>query len=191
MSQKGWPARLYHRSECWWFPSAWWCKSGVTVTPLRSGRWLLMQSFKSGWVATSRTTRPLSGNRVQIRSLLNQEVLKMLQNKPPRRVGEDSPPVAVDEDFMGLYPKLWTFLTSTQWEDGTSRQPSTVSIFMQGGRWTICLTEKNWDLILFATADRLEGVWEAIDARLSDPKADWRENRSKAGDRAKRVQRPS
>ena len=191
MSRRATAVRLFSRSDTWWFPSAWWSKSGVTVTPLRSGRWLLMQSFASGWVATSRTTARLTGSRARIRLLLDEEVKKMLQNKPPRRVGEDSPPVAVDEDFMGLYPKLWTFLTSTQWEDGTSRQPSTVSIFMQGGRWTICLTEKNWDLILFATADRLEGVWEALDARLSDPKADWRENRSKAGDRAKRVQRPS
>ena len=115
----------------------------------------------------------------------------MLQNKPPRGGGGDGVAVAEDGDFMGLYPTLWKFLTTLQWDDGSPRQPSTVSIFMQGGRWTACLTEKNWDLILFATADRVEGLWEALDGRLADPAADWRVNRRGPGDKAKRVQRPT
>lgn len=150
-----------------------------------------MQSFQSGWVATSRTTGRLVGNRLQIRRQLDREVHRMLQNKPPRRGGEDTEADAAPEAITELFPQLWAFLTSTKWEDGTPRQPSTVSIFMQAGRWTACLTEKNWDLILFATSDRLEDVWESLDARLSDPKADWRQNRRLAGQTAKRVQRPS
>jgi len=190
-SAKGRPVQKWPRTRSWWFPSAWWCKSGVTATPLRSGRWLLMQCYESGWVSTSRTTRPLRGNAVQVRSLLNVEVFRMLQNKPPRGGGGDGVAVAEDGDFMGLYPTLWKFLTTLQWDDGSPRQPATVSIFMQAGRWTACLTEKNWDLILFATAERLEGLWEALDGRLADPAADWRVNRRGPGDKAKRVQRPS
>lgn len=115
----------------------------------------------------------------------------MLRNQRPAGVGEDGPAVAADEDFTGLYPQLWAFLTQTRWEDGTPRLPSTVSIFLQHGKWTACLTEKNWGYILFATAERLEAIWEALDARLSDPKADWRQDRKAAGQQAKRVQRPT
>ena len=191
MSQKGRSRPLYLAGRSSWFRSAWWSRSGVTVTPLRSGRWLLMQSYASGWPAASRTTLPLSGNPVQVRSLLDEEVKKMLQNKPPKHASEGGVPVAVDEDFMGLYPSLWSHLTQTTWDDGTPRLTSAVTLFMQAGRFTACVVEKNWDLILFATADKLEGIWEAVDARLSDPKADWRANRRGPGDKAKRVQRPT
>ena len=150
-----------------------------------------MRCYESGWVESSRTTQPLQGNPVQVRSMLDVEVKKMLQNRRPISVGEDGPQVAVDEDFMGLYPHLWTFMTQARWEDGTPRLPSPVSIFMQHGKWTACLTEKNWGLILFATADRLEGIWEALDARLSDPKADWRQDRKASGQQARRVHKPT
>jgi hypothetical protein len=163
----------------------------VTVTPLPSGRWLLIQSFVSGWVAASRTTRPLPGSLVQVRSLLDREVFKMLQNKRPAAVGGDSVEAAEDADFMGLYPTLWMFLTSTKWADGEPRQVSSVSFFLQHGKWTACLVEKNWGMILFATADRWEDLRESLDARLSDPKADWRLDRKTAGAQARRVQRPS
>lgn len=115
----------------------------------------------------------------------------MLQNKRPVSTGEDGPALAAPEDYTELFPQLWNYLTQTRWDDGTPRQPSSVSIFLQHGKWTACLIEKNWGLILFATADRLEGIWEALDARLSDPKADWRVDRKQPGQQAKRVQRPS
>lgn len=115
----------------------------------------------------------------------------MLQNKPPAHVGADGPALAAPEDFTDLFPHLWSFMTQTRWEDGTARLPSTVSVFLQHGKWTACLTEKNWGLILFATADRLEGLWEALDARLAEPKADWRQDRKVAGQQAKRVHRPT
>lgn len=115
----------------------------------------------------------------------------MLQNRPPAHAGGGNVEVVADEDFMGLYPLVWQYLTQPTWPDGTPRQPSTVATFTQHGRWTICLTEKNWGLILFATADRIEGLWEALDARLSDPKADWRQDRKSAGQQARRIQRPS
>jgi hypothetical protein len=150
-----------------------------------------MRSYESGWVQVSRTTRPLLGNMVQVRLQLDTEVKKMLQNQRPRAVGGESVEVVADEDFMGLYPHLWTYLTQMTWEDGTARLPSPVTIFVQHGKWTACLTEKNWGLILFATADRVEGLWEALDARLGDPKADWRADRKVPGQQAKRVQKPS
>ena len=191
MSGKGKRRPAFPRTRCSSFPSAWWCSCGVTATPLPSGRWLLMQSFESGWVAVSRTTRPLKGNRVQVRSALDREVFKMLQNKRPAAVGGDSVEAAEDADFMGLYPMLWMFLTSTKWADGEARQVSSVSYWLQHGKWTACIVEKNWGMILFATADKWEDLREALDARLSDPKADWRLDRKTAGQQAKRVQRPS
>lgn len=115
----------------------------------------------------------------------------MLQNKPPASIGADGPALAAPEDYTELFPHLWTYLTQTKWDDGTPRLPSPVSIFLQHGKFTACLTEKNWGLILFATADRLCDIWEALDAKLGDPKADWRQDRKTAGQQAKRVQRPT
>lgn len=151
----------------------------------------MMQSYVSGWVSVSRTTRPLRGNMVQVRSQLDREVSKMLQNKRPAAVGGDSVEAAEDADFMGLYPTLWQFLTAVKWSDGEARQVSSVSYWLQHGKWTACLVEKNWGMVLFATADRWDDLREALDARLADPKADWRLDRKSAGDKAKRVQKPS
>jgi hypothetical protein len=150
-----------------------------------------MRSWPSGWVDVSRTTRPLKGDAVQVRSQLDREVVKMLANKRPAAVGGDSVEAAEDADFVGLYPTLWKYLTSVRWDDGEPRQVSSVSYFLQHGKWTACLVEKNWGLILFATADRWDDLREALDARLSDPKADWRQDRKAAGQQAKRVQKPS
>ena len=128
---------------------------------------------------------------MQVRSQLDREVFKMLENKRPAHAGEDGVASAVEEEFTVVYPKVWLYLTQTRFDDGTPRQPSGVSIFMQHGKWTTCLVEKNWGLILFATSERLDGIWEALEARLADPKADWRVDRKAAGQQAKRVQRPS
>jgi len=115
----------------------------------------------------------------------------MLKNQRPAAVGGDTVEAAEDEDFIGLYPTLWKYLTSTRWDDGEARLVSSVSYFLQHGKWTACLVEKNWGLILFATADRWDDLREALDARLADPKADWRQDRKAAGQQAKRVQKPT
>jgi len=115
----------------------------------------------------------------------------MLKNRAPAHVSADRPADAVPEGFTEAYPVLWEYLTQTSYGKDGPRIPSSVSVFMQAGKWTACLTEKNWGLILFATADRLEQLPEALNARLADPRADWRQDRKQASDKAKRVQKPT
>ena len=140
-------------------------------------------------MAYRRVILPAVG-RVELRKLLDVEVLAMLANKPPLRTVGGPSPFDDDKPFRIKFPRTWDYLTQDKWEDGSPRQLATVSIFPDGGMFKIMLKDANFGLLLFASADNLTDLWASLEARLIDPGADWRVDRKAKGDQAKRVRHP-
>lgn len=93
---------------------------------------------------------------------------------------------ADDPELAKQYPALTEHLTC-DWLEGAARQTSTVGISVDGGRWKGRLADRENGLVLFVSGDSFEGVLGALEAALTDPEADWREDQfaSKRGGKKK------
>jgi hypothetical protein len=79
-----------------------------------------------------------------------------------------------DSKMRRELPLLFEFLTETRWEDGTERQPGTMILFCEQGRFKACLNDKELQRVAFCTAETLEGLLEACNEGFGDDGHDWR-----------------
>lgn len=78
-------------------------------------------------------------------------------------------------------PALHEYLTVTVLPSGETRQCSTVTIFVEGGLFKACLTEKDADALLFASGPGLEECLDNLEERLTAPAVDWRRKGGQGG----------
>lgn len=111
---------------------------------------------------------------VEERDIMAKNILKRLaERKAKVKTGscvED--PVAAKK-----YPSLYTLMTALLDDSGESRRVATLTVFADEAAYRICLNERNVSLSLWAASDTLDGVWEALEARLSVDEVDWKENK--------------
>lgn len=96
-----------------------------------------------------------------------------------------------DPKFSKSYPYLWSHLTQDVWDNGDERPTSGLLIFLQEGILKAMLRDKAHGLCLWVAATSFTGLLEALEAGVQDPGADWRIDRQKEGDKARRVRRGS
>lgn len=106
-----------------------------------------------------------------------------------RRVVGVSPMLVKDERYEKKCPTLWAHLTALQWDDGTSRQTSSILIFAGDGMLKGMLRDREAGLCLWVAADGLEKLLLVLEASLNDPQAEWRVDRQAEGQPASRVKR--
>lgn len=82
-------------------------------------------------------------------------------------------PVA-DDGFTKKYPTLHMYLTDAAWEDGSSRECSTISLFVEEGRFKAAMNDKALKRSVYVAADTLTGVLQALEKAVGSPEADWR-----------------
>ncbi len=79
-----------------------------------------------------------------------------------------------DENLAKRCPFLFALMTELLDDADKARQPCSVVIFAEDGLWKGCLSEKNLDMNLWASADSLVGVLEALELRLNADVIEWR-----------------
>jgi len=84
---------------------------------------------------------------------------------------------AVDGEFSSRYPTLWDYLSQAAWEDGKARQTSTLFIFLDDGKWTVMLKDRDRELVAFFKAERLTVCLTLIEDALCSDSVDWRADR--------------
>jgi hypothetical protein len=77
-------------------------------------------------------------------------------------------------------PTVCHFLASDTWPDGEVRERSTLVVFVEDGQFKVCLSEKNLNATLWATASSFAGLLEALEDRLTADAPDWRRQRPKS-----------
>lgn len=99
-------------------------------------------------------------------------------NKPTGPLaGSVSAPLSPSGEFPILYPALYEFLTLTAWEDGTTRQSGSLTLFVDLGAWKACLNDKDASRVAFISGSSLDGVMQAAEAALVLSTLDWRPTR--------------
>mgnify|MGYP006969506679 CR=1 FL=1 len=95
-----------------------------------------------------------------------------------------SPGLAADSGaFREAYPALSEYLTCCQHEDGSPREPSSLSIFAEHGSFKACLNDRDTGEVAFFTADCALDLFEIVEAGLVGHTADWRVSKAKRGGR--------
>lgn len=101
------------------------------------------------------------------------EDLEMLV-RPVLNGGPQGKDLVEDVWFSETYPALFSWLTALQWPDGSEKQRSTITFFVEDGAFKVCLTNKDDQVSLWGSGDDLEGALKVLNARCVDPKAEWK-----------------
>jgi hypothetical protein len=72
------------------------------------------------------------------------------------------------------YPSIWEMLTAEEWEDGTPRKRSTVTIFIDEGQAKVSLNDRANGLVGFCTASSVEEALAALESALKEDRVEWR-----------------
>jgi len=92
----------------------------------------------------------------------------------------------VDVKMQKAQPTLWLYLTQSQWEDGSPRATSGLTVFVQDGLFKGLLKENEQSLCLWVAAASFNGLLDALEAALNTPSPDWRVDRRAGGGVAKK-----
>lgn len=81
----------------------------------------------------------------------------------------------VDAKWASAHPLIVEHLTHASWDDGTPREVSTITVFVNDGRIKLCLNDREAQCSLYVTADTMQGAFASLEKQLaSGPRADWR-----------------
>jgi hypothetical protein len=105
---------------------------------------------------------------------------KFLKNvKAAKKIDKDASHAATDKEFAKDHPAICEFMTLRKDDSGTIRKTSSLLIFCEDGQWKACLSEREEELTLWASADSLAGLLEALEATLQSPTPQWRTSSGK------------
>lgn len=104
-------------------------------------------------------------------------IMSFFKKPVPPKGEKGFAPDPVDEGFRKKYPTLWMFLSAGAWPDGEMRKRSSLSIFSDDGMVKGVLNEKEANVSLWASAPTFTGLLEALEARLTEDRPEWRANK--------------
>lgn len=84
------------------------------------------------------------------------------------------------------HPALWEYLTLDQWEDGSHRQTSTLSVFWGSNGLQAALNDREAGLVAFASGDSLDVLLAALEHGLQTDSLDWRASFQAKGQKKKK-----
>lgn len=94
-------------------------------------------------------------------------------DKAPGGVGAVGPD-AHDVLMEGTFPSIWEYLSTDAWPDGSARQSSTLTIFVEGGRVKVCLSDRENDRSAWASGESLEEAAMSLERALGQDTVEWR-----------------
>ncbi len=113
----------------------------------------------------------------------------MIQRQQNRRVAGQVTGSVEPCEMALMLPTVWDHLVSRVYADGTPRTPSSVLLFNDSGTFKAMLKDADAGLCCWVASNTLAGLFAALEAALLDPEHEWRQDRSKVGDQARRVKR--
>lgn len=122
-------------------------------------------------------------------SIVNREI-EMALKRPAGTPVAGTPIIRLEEcQFALLAPTLWEWLVNDRWDDGSPRTPGSITIFTGDGLFKSVVKDKDASACLWCAAPSLEKLLGVVEASLTSPTAEWRADRTKPGDVAKRLPR--
>lgn len=79
-----------------------------------------------------------------------------------------------DGDFASGYPLVTEYLCTQQYDDGSPRERSALSLFCEDGMLKLALNDKAEGRSLYVSAESLEDALELLERALHATNAPWR-----------------
>lgn len=83
-----------------------------------------------------------------------------------------------DDAFAQAYPTLSSFLTETEWEDGSTREAASVTLFIDDGLFKLALNDRDGERTAYVAKSMFKACWEALEKGLVGGSLDWRKWRT-------------
>jgi hypothetical protein len=99
------------------------------------------------------------------------EFLKMRETANGRVISQQD---AQESAFARDYPCLHEHMTLTRWEDGTERVTSTLTAFVDGDKWKVCIGDRDQQRAAFVAGFTLDDALRALEEGLLGHALDWR-----------------
>lgn len=101
--------------------------------------------------------------------------------------GNQGKPVDLDKSlFAKNFPSLFQFLRDEMYEDGTSRQTATITLFVSPQGFQACLNDRDQGQATFVTCGTVDGLWAALDKGLAEDSLQWRPSKQQFKGRPKK-----
>jgi hypothetical protein len=109
-----------------------------------------------------------------VAACLEERFHSMLE-RPVRSASKEKAQALVEDPWIfDHYPLVFEWLSAETWGDGSKKERSTCTFFFEDGQVKLCLSNKDDQVSLWASGDTLEAALGVLNARLADPKAEWR-----------------
>jgi len=99
------------------------------------------------------------------------EEMKKRESTP---AGEVARAAVADPSMEKKFPRVWEYMTLLHFDDGTARDLSKLSIFVENGKVKCALNDPAERASLYVAADTLEGALKALEATLGQENPEWR-----------------
>jgi hypothetical protein len=86
-------------------------------------------------------------------------------------------------EVRGKFEAIVEFLSRSQWDDGSARDPGTMLICTGEGRWRAWLNDRDSGLACWVSSDTLQGLLGTVEKGLQEGKLEWRQQPKKGGGR--------
>jgi hypothetical protein len=86
-------------------------------------------------------------------------------------------PVNSQSMYLGPCSTLLEFLSSVLWEDGSKREPGTLTLTVTAGRWSLRVKDPNGKRYAYLTGDTVDSCLESVEKGLQSDQLDWREDK--------------
>lgn len=90
--------------------------------------------------------------------------------------GVEHGPPAPDE-FVDRFPSLVEFLSAEKYEDGSAREPGTLLLVWQDGRWRAWLNDRGVGDAAWLSSHGLSSLLASVEAGLAEGSLEWRRQR--------------
>jgi len=96
-----------------------------------------------------------------------------------RPAGDSDATLRIDTDGLlaRRAPTVLQWLSDDRWDDGSTRQPSTLLVFAEDGCLKACLNDRDGSRSVFVTGGSLEGILDTLEAGLQEDSLPWRAKR--------------
>jgi len=79
-----------------------------------------------------------------------------------------------DEGFVKKFPQINTYMTDAKWDDGTPREPSTLTWSVTSAGWQVALNDKAVRRSYYCTAPTQAEAMKLLEKALADGVDAWR-----------------
>lgn len=88
--------------------------------------------------------------------------------------GQVAVAAAQDAAWAKKFPTMYDYMVKLHFDDGSSRQVSKVSIFVENGVWKAALNDPEERCSVYVAGETVEGALKALEAALASGNAEWR-----------------